>query len=177
VFKGCRYVFAAAGLSAAVLLGAGSAHAADTGKGSFTFNAPLISGFGTNAISLTGGGAYGLPGFVHAGGSFSCLSDIDAPPQFHGCQQNQGVRWDSSELLPSADFKCTGAASEVKKTKLTTAKTVALVADFYRQSDGNDESFTARMIVSETDIAPDDFPGANIWVQGVGCGHALVNFN
>ena len=37
-------------------------------------------------------------------------------------------------------------------------------ADFYRAGDGNDERFTAKMIVSDDDIAP-DFPGANLWVQ------------
>ena len=56
-------------------------------------------------------------------------------------------------------------------------KTVVLQADFYRAGDGNDESFTGQMIVSATDIAPNDFPGANLWVQGVGCGHAVTNFN
>jgi hypothetical protein len=50
---------------------------------------------------------------------------------------------------------------------------VVLQADFYRAGDGNDESFTAQMIVSETDIAP----GVNLWVQGVGCGKAIVHFS
>jgi hypothetical protein len=31
------------------------------------------------------------------------------------------------------------------------------------------------MIVSATDIAP-GFPGRNLWVQGVGCGEAIVHF-
>jgi hypothetical protein len=48
-----------------------------------------------------------------------------------------------------------------------------LQADFYRAGDGNDESFTAQMIVSETDIAP----GVNLWIQGVGCGKAIVHFS
>jgi len=52
-----------------------------------------------------------------------------------------------------------------------------LQADFYRAGDGNDESFHAQMIVSATDIAP-DVPGLqNLWVQGVGCGTAIVNFS
>ena len=46
-----------------------------------------------------------------------------------------------------------------------------------RAGDANDESFTAQMIVSATDIAP-DIPGLqNLWVQGVGCGTAIVNFS
>jgi hypothetical protein len=52
-----------------------------------------------------------------------------------------------------------------------------LLADFYRAGDGNDESFTAQMIVSDGDIAP-EIPGVqNLWVQGVGCGTGIVNFN
>ena len=42
---------------------------------------------------------------------------------------------------------------------------------------GIDESFTAQMIVSDTDIAA-DIPGTQtLWVQGVGCGAASVQFN
>jgi hypothetical protein len=80
-------------------------------------------------------------------------------------------------LLPSTTFKCTGAASETLKTAQTGDKTVVLFSDFYRQGDGNDESFTAQMIVSETDLDP-VAPGVqNVWVQGIGCGTAIVNFN
>ena len=51
------------------------------------------------------------------------------------------------------------------------------MADFYRAGDGNDESFRAQMIVSATDIA-DDIQGLqNLWVQGVGCGTAIVHFS
>ncbi len=86
----------------------------------------------------------------------------------------EGVRWDTAGLLTSAKFKCTGA--DAAKTATTTDKTVVLQADFYRGGGGNDESFTAQMITSETEIAPDDFPGANMWVQGVGCGTGIVNY-
>lgn len=52
-----------------------------------------------------------------------------------------------------------------------------LLADFYRAGDGDDESFTAQMTVSDGDLAP-NIPGVqNLWVQGVGCGTAIVNFN
>jgi hypothetical protein len=54
---------------------------------------------------------------------------------------------------------------------------VVLVADFYRASDGIDESFTAQMIVSSQDLAPDIAGVQNVWIQGVGCGSAVVNFN
>jgi hypothetical protein len=78
---------------------------------------------------------------------------------------------------PPSGFKCTGAATEDLKTVPTGDKTVVLLADFYRQGDGNDESFTAQMIVSETDLAPDIEGVQNVWIQGVGCGPAIANFN
>jgi hypothetical protein len=54
--------------------------------------------------------------------------------------------------------------------------TVVLRADFFREHDGKDKSFTASMIVSDVDIAP-DVPGIqNVWIQGVGCGSADVRF-
>jgi hypothetical protein len=53
--------------------------------------------------------------------------------------------------------------------------TVVLLADFYRAGDGNEESFTANMIVSAVDIAPDLSGVQNVWVQGVGCTTVLVN--
>jgi hypothetical protein len=61
---------------------------------------------------------------------------------------------------------------------LSTIVVSLVTADFYRAGNGNDESFTANMIVSDGDIAP-DLPGVqNVWVQGVGCGTAkAVNFS
>jgi hypothetical protein len=52
-----------------------------------------------------------------------------------------------------------------------------LQADFYRAGDGNDESFTAQMIVSAGDIAPDIAGVQNVWIQGVGCAPAVANFS
>jgi len=159
-------------------LGAGAGSPASaSGNQAFGVNAPVVSGFpGGRSVEITGGGAYDLPDFVHSGGHFRCLSDISAGP-FNGCLAGQGVRWDTSELLPSTTFKCTGAASEALKAAETGDKTIVLFSDFYRQGDGNDESFTAQMIVSETDLDP-VAPGVqNIWVQGVGCGSGIANFN
>ena len=151
--------------------------ASAAGKESFSFNAPEISGFpGGRSVALTGGGAYILPDFIHAGGSFSCLSNITAG-LFSGCETGQGVRWDTDTVLTSTNFKCTGAAEEQLKAAETGDKTVVMLSDFYRQGDGDDESFTAQMIVSETDLDP-VAPGVqNIWIQQIGCGTALVNFN
>jgi hypothetical protein len=159
------------------LVGGMESIASASGNEAFGFNAPLVSGFpGGRAVEVTGGGAYDLPSFVHSGGSFRCLSDITAGP-FNGCLTGQGVRWDTSSLLPSTMFKCTGAAGETLKTAQTGDKTVVLFSDFYRQGDGDDESFTAQMIVSETDLDP-VAPGVqNVWIQGVGCGTATLNFN
>jgi hypothetical protein len=171
-----RSALAITGFAALLSLTATSARAADAPQ-SFGFNAPLISGFGDREIKLTGGGAFRLSDhFVQAGGSFRCLSTISGAPAFFvGCEEGQGVRWDTAALVDSTGFKCTGA--DTQKTAVTNDRTVVLLADFYRQGDGNEESFTARMIVSADDIAPNDFPGVNVWVQGIGCGKAIVNIH
>src|SRR5215469_15322102 len=158
---------------------------AEPPQAGFGFNG-VVSGFPTGVVSVTGGGAYGLAtDFVHAAGGFSCLADVLQGPLSHSinpddpgpCLAGQGVRWDTARLLPSTTFKCTGAAGETLKTATTSDTTVVLQADFYRAGDANDESFTAKMIVSATPIAPNDFPGANLWVEGVGCGTAIVHFS
>jgi hypothetical protein len=43
--------------------------------------------------------------------------------------------------------------------------------------DGEDESFTAQMIVSDGDLADNISGIQNLWVQRVGCGTAIVNFD
>lgn len=174
---------AAAFLIAALVLFVPASKALNPGgNNAFGFNSPDISGFPTGHASLTGGGAYNLAtGFVHSGGGFSCTEEVNQGP-LAGCQAGQGVRWDTADLLNNTTFKCTGAASEPLKTANTSPgktapDTVVLLADFYRAGDGNDESFTAKMIVSTRDLAP-DLPGMqNVWIQGVGCGTGVVNFN
>src|SRR5262249_59592443 len=127
---------------------------ANAGREAFGFNGSA-RGFPTGAVTLTGGGAYDpATGFVHSGGGFSCTADVHQGP-LSGCLAGQGVRWDTARLLPSTTFKCTGAAAEPLKMATTGDKTVVLLADFYRAGDGVDESFTAQMIVSATDLAPD----------------------
>lgn len=150
----------------------------------FGFNG-TVSGFPTGTVFLTGGGAYNLAeNFVHAGGGFTCIDAVLQGPLSKSinpddpgpCGAGEGVRWDTVSLLGSTTFKCTGAATEPVKTAVTSDRTVVLQADFYRAGNGNDESFTGQMIVSEGDIAP-DFPGVRLWVQGVGCGTAVTNFS
>jgi hypothetical protein len=147
----------------------------------FGFNG-VVSGFPTGRVSVNGGGTFDLAsGFVRSSGGFSCLQDVrqgplsvSVNPDDQGpCLAGQGVRWDTAQLLRSTTFKCTGAAAEGLKTATTSDTTVVLQADFYRAGDANDESFTAQMIVSATEIAP----GVNLWVQGVGCGNATVHFS
>jgi hypothetical protein len=163
-------------LASAVVLIASPAWAAG-GHIGFGFNATGISGFPTGAASLRGGGSYNpWTGFAKAGGGFRCTSDVDQGP-LTGCLAGQGVRWDTVELRASTTFKCTGSATETLKTATTDKDTVVLLADFYRAGDGNDESFTAQMIVSAHDIAPDVAGIQNVWIQGVGCAPAIAHFS
>jgi hypothetical protein len=163
-------------LAAAVLLITAPAWAAGGNTG-FGFNATSISGFPTGAARLTGGGAFNPDtGFAKSAGGFRCTSDVGQGP-LAGCLTGEGVRWDTVELLQSTTFKCTGAAAEPLKTAVTDETTVVLLADFYRAGDGIDESFTAQMIVSASDIAPDIAGIQNVWIQGVGCASAIANFS
>jgi hypothetical protein len=154
----------------------------------FGFNS-TASGFPTGAVFLTGGGSFDLTAHVvAAGGGFRCIGveavlqgplSMSINPDDPGpCQPGEGVRWDTAALLTSTTFKCTGAATEALKTAVTSDNVVVLKADFYRASNGNDESFTANMIVSDGDLAHDILGVQNVWVQGVGCGTAqTVNFS
>jgi len=163
-------------LAAAVVVIGPPAWAAG-GHTGFGFNARGISGFPTGAATLTGGGSYDPgTGFVKSAGGFRCTSDVRQGP-LTGCLKGQGVRWDTVELLASTTFKCTGATTEPLKTAVTDKNTVVLLADFYRAGDGNDESFTAQMIVSADDLAPDIAGIQNVWIQGVGCAPGIANFS
>lgn len=153
------------------------------GNVGFGFNARDISGI-PGAVTLTGGGAYdpdtagSADPFVHSGGGFRCTDDVGGIGLLSGCLAGQGVRWDTADtagLLTSTLFKCT--AADPAKTAFTTDNTVVIAADFYRAGDGNDESFNAKMIVSDTDIDPDITGDQNVWIQGVGCASASVNFS
>ena len=149
----------------------------------FGFNG-TASGFPKGIVQLTGGGSFNpasgsnvIPDNstdVRAGGGFSCLDAVAQGP-LSGCGTDEGVRWDTPQLLASTQFKC--SAGDTPKPAVTDDSTVVLLADFYRAGDANDESFTAQMIVSERDLAP-LIPGdQHLWVQGVGCGSAVVNFS
>ena len=148
-----------------------------TTQHAFGFNSASISGFPTGSARLTGGGAYNTAShFVKSAGGFRCITDVNQL-QLNGCKAGEGVRWDTEALLDGTNFKCTGAAGETLKHLDTSENTAVLTADFYRAGDGNDESFTANMIVSTQDIAPDVQGVQNVWIQGVGCGSAIVSFS
>ena len=148
----------------------------------FGFNGS-VSGFPAGEVRLTGGGSYDpatasntVPAetSVASGGGFDCVATV-AQGLLAGCAAGEGVRWDTAQLLASTMFKCT--ATDVAKAAATDEHTAVLLADFYRAGDGNVESFTAPMIVSDGDLAPGITGVQNLWVQGVGCGTAIVNFN
>jgi hypothetical protein len=176
-------------LAAAALVLAIQAAAAP-GQVGVGFNAPSIAGFpgdfSGGTVTLTGGGAYDPASgsnaepenaFVHSNGGFRCVEDILQGP-LKGCLQGQGIRWDTDGLLQSTGFKCTGSASEAKKTAVTDAHTAVLLSDFYRAGDGNDASFKGvQVIVSDHDLAPEIDGVQNVWIQQVGCGTATVNFS
>lgn len=165
--------------STALVESSSSSSVASALRVGFGFNG-VVSGFPTGKVFLSGGGAFDpTANLADSGGGFRCLEDVlqgplstSINPNDPGpCRAGEGVRWDTAALLPSTTFKCTGAASEALKTAVTTNTTVVLQGDFYRASNGNDESFTAKIILSDGDIAP-DFPGVNLWIERVGCGTA-----
>jgi hypothetical protein len=135
-------------------------------------------------VFLTGGGSYDPATAsnavddsttdVHSGGGFSCTDAVGQGPLLN-CGKDEGVRWDTAQLLASAPFKCT--LTDPVKMAVTGPDRVVLKADFYRAGDGIDESFTAQMIVSETDLAPNIPGNQTLWIQGVGCAEATVNFS
>ena len=152
-------------------------------RSGFGFNG-TASGFPTGTVFLTGGGSFDVATAsnvvpneetrVSANGGFRCVDGVEQGPLAH-CAAGEGVRWDTAQLLASTNFKCT--AADAVKLAVTGDDTVVLLADFYRAGDGIDESFTAQMIVSNTDLAP-NIPGEqNLWIQGVGCGTAVVHFS
>ena len=164
----------------AIVLGAAAAGATTKDTGSrthFAFLSPHIAGTPTGAVAMTGIGSYdSSAGSIHAAGLFRCTDSVAQGP-LSGCSTGQGIRWNSTTLVANQPFKCTGAATEALETATTGADTVAFQARFFRIGDGQAPSFTANVIVSEHDIAPDIAGVQNAWIQGVGCGNALRHFS
>jgi hypothetical protein len=155
------------------------------GRSGFGFNGS-VNGFGIGEVRLTGGGSFDpgtanntvptpTPTSVASAGGFDCTLAVGQGPLL-GCADGEGVRWDTVQLLQSNTFRCT--TSELVRPATTDDHTAVLLADFYRAGDGDEKSFTAQMIVTDERDLDDDIPGIqNLWVQGVGCGTAIVNFN
>ena len=147
---------------------------------SFSVRAADISGHGGGAISLAGGGAYNLntePKFLHAAGSFKCTGTVVDGP-LKGCQAGTNGRWHGWQLLTESNFRCVGQASGEPQDKVfTDDKTVAMQASFYLQGERADQPVTVRMWVSQVDQSDYNVGTQNVWVQGVGCGNAITNFN
>ena len=108
-------------------------------------------------------------------GAFRCTATVNQGP-LTGCMTGQGTRYDSSTALASTPFKCSGAPTEALKTAATADDTAVFTGNFFRSGDGNQPSFTANVIVSGHDIAPDIAGVQNVWVQGVGCAAAGTHF-
>ena len=161
-------------VSAALLAPLSNAH----GQGSqrpFNFNAPSVSGFANAEAFITGGGTFDpVAGVVKAGGAFHVLRDITTGP-LAGVRAGETVRWDSDELVRSFDIRCSGA--ETARTVSTGDRTVVMNADFYRAGDGDNASLHAVMFVSADDQDAGLSGNQTVWIQGVGCGDALVNFH
>jgi hypothetical protein len=154
------------------------------GRSAFSFKGTVVSANG-ETVALNGGGSFDpatasnvIPSETsgHGEGGFSCVTDVTISP-FGGCAQGEGTHWDSDQLLESSPFKCGGVANEQGKTAFTSANTIVLLAHFYRAGDGEDASFTAKMFVSDSDLAGDVPGNQNIWIQGFGCGTGDIKFN
>jgi hypothetical protein len=135
-------------------------------------------------IHLTGGGSFdpstasntiGDDTKGHGNGSFSCVDNFPTG-RFAGCAAGQGTHWDSEQLLVSSPFTC-GFPGEQGKTAFTQEGVIVLKADFYRAGDGDNASFHANMFVANRDLEPDVDGIQNVWIQGVGCGNAVVHFS
>src|SRR3569832_215608 len=113
---------------------------ADEARQSFGFESADISGANGSA-RLSGGGSYDqVLRAIKGGGAFRCTNNIDSG-LLNGCKAGEGVRWDPVALLDSTGLKC---GTEAARTVFTGDGTVVLIADFYRQGDGDVASFTAK---------------------------------
>ena len=144
---------------------------------SVSVNAVTIGDPATGAVFLSGGGTYDAQsGFLHLSGAFRATSDIHGGP-LAGLKAGEGVRWEASQILPSSGFKCSSSAAEPLKTAVTDDDTVVIQALFFRAGDGSNTLLTAKLFVSAADEDPAQPGTQNVWIQGVGCGEAIVNFN
>jgi hypothetical protein len=156
-----------------VLLGVASASAGVANDPAFLFVSPHVAGAPTGSVAITGVGSYDTSaGSLHANGLFRCTNSVAQGP-LAGCMSGQGVHWSSATLNATQRFVC---GTDAAKTVTTDSSTAAFKADFFRLGDTGSPSFSANVIVSAHDIAPDVQGVQNTWIQGVGCGSALQFF-
>jgi hypothetical protein len=156
-----------------VLLGVTSANASIPPRTAFVFVSPHIAGAPIGSVAMTGIGTYDTStGALRSSGLFRCTDSVGQGPLM-GCLKGQGVHWSSTTLNGTQRFVC---GTDAPKTVTTDNRTVAFNADFFRAGDGGTPSFSANVIVSAHDIAPDVQGIQNTWIQGVGCGSALQFF-
>jgi hypothetical protein len=170
------HAVSALGIAAtAVLLGSSVALAAPAST-NFDFHAPNVTG-GSGSLAFNGAGNFNATsGVLDVHGHFKCTSTVSSGP-LGGCMSNQGGQWVSTLALRSTPFKCTATDPAGVKTATIADDTAVLQAHFFRAGDGNTASFTANVIVSQHDIAPDIAGVQNVWVQGVGCATASVHMH
>ena len=141
----------------------------------FNINSANVGGIGSGEVFITGGGTFDpVAGVVKAGGAFHCLQDISQGP-LAGLKAGESMRWDAEDVVQSFDIRCRG--TEALRTVVTDDHTVIMMADFYRRGDGNQASLHAIMFVSAADEGGGLCGAQTVWVQGVGCGVAVVRFN
>ena len=173
--KAWHAVSAVAIATVSVLLGSSVALASPTST-NFDFHAPNLTG-GSGSLTFNGAGDFNaISGVLDAHGHFKCTSTVSSGP-LGGCTSNQGGHWESTLALRSTPFKCTATDPAGVKTATIADDTAVLQAQFFRAGDGPTASFTANVIVSEHDIAPDIAGVQNVWVQGVGCATAKVHLH
>jgi len=150
---------------------------------SFSIEGDVVNAATGQVIHLTGGGSFdpstasntlGDQTSGHGNGSFDCVGDFSTGV-FAGC--SQGTHWNSVQLLQSSPFKCGGVPNEQGKTATTGDGVIVVLADFFQPGDGSAPTFRRNVFIADRDLAPDDVPGIqNVWIQGFGCGNAVVHF-
>jgi hypothetical protein len=161
--------------AATILVLHASSARSENAHGSFNFSTARVGG-AAGAVTLAGSGSYSAGAWIlTGGGEFRCVTDITQGP-LSGCKAGEGVKWRVGHLLPSTNFSCSANADAALGTAVTDRHTVVMTADFYRQGDSSAPSFTAKIFVSAVDLDPEQPGNQNLWIQGIGCGEAAINF-
>ena len=139
-------------------------------RGMFHMNAPDVSGFPTGIVRVAGGGSFDWDtGFIRGSGPFRCLAPVEQGP-LAGCLEGEGLRWDATDLLYSAEYVCSVSLGKPPRVAATGPESVVFLANFYLKGDRKAAALRGKVIVSTEDLDP-DLPGEqHVWIEGVGCG-------